>query len=239
MAVAFLDHVEKYRLFDRVIELRLYRASGPPLFFFTMHDNETTAARAGKSVIADQGGQFLELTHEGTRNVSFQAGGDVYRFDPNRMFSDQGASASLLDASPVDQVPEEIVEAVRQLAQYLVDGYQLQSRSQLYTLHNVTDDLSIRSYLEGGEFHQNASRVESGSRGTDEDFFLVNDQVTGAKLVDRGWNVVVQDNQHVEEDGSLSVRARDMQVPYVNVESRQGHINIQKRMITDLYQVTE
>lgn len=230
--------VEEYRLFNRVIELRLFQAPGNSLFFFTMHDNETTSVRAGRAVVKNRGGTLLELSHDGSRHISFRAGGESFRFDPNRMFSDHGVHQSLADVSQVDRVPGEVTDAVRQFAEFIVDHYQLDARNQLYTLHNVTDDLSVKSYMEGGEFQQNASRVERGSRGTTADFFLVTDQFVGNDLAERGWNVVVQDDRHVDEDGSLSVRARDMQVPYVNVEARQGHIHVQKKMIADLYRVT-
>lgn len=203
-----------------------------------MHDNETTCVRAGRSVIRNRGGQLLELAHDGKRNVTFQIAGETFRFDPNRIFSDHGAAESLAGQSRTDHVPQEVIKAVREFAEFLLDHYQLPSRRNIYTLHNVTDNLSVKSYIEGGEFHQNASRVEHGSRGTDEDFFLVTDPMTGSELSERGWNVVLQDHHGVEEDGSLSVRARDLEVPYVNVEARQGHINIQKHMIADLYEVT-
>lgn len=228
-----------YRLFDRTVTLRTYEQPGSNLFFFTMHDNEYTSVRAGRRIIRNRGGRLLELTHRGTRNISFQLGKRTYEFDPNRMFSVQGLNRSLREQSGMEEIQPEVREATRKFAQFVVEQLSLDERTRLCTLHNTTDDLTVESYLPGEEFGQNAAKVHVDPERFTTDFFLVTGTDAYEWLRDRSWNVVLQDRQRVDEDGSLSVRARDEGIAYINVEARLGHVNTQKTMIEALYEWNE
>ena len=50
-----------------------------------------------------------------------------------------------------------------------------------------------------------------------------------------GHNVVLQDNDKVTDDGSLSVLAGRAGIPYINVEAEDGHLQQQVEMIKTVY----
>jgi hypothetical protein len=50
-----------------------------------------------------------------------------------------------------------------------------------------------------------------------------------------GYNVVLQNNTTVEDDGSLSVYCGKNRISYINFESESGHFEEQIKMITEIY----
>ncbi len=229
--------VKRYHLFDTVLTLRLDEAGGSDLFFFTMHDDEHTSVRAGRNAVRKRGGQLLELTHEGTRNVVFQEAGQQYAFDPNRIFSQRGVRRTIQEQSARDRIPDRVNKEVWNFAEHLVDEFRLTDRPSINTLHNTMGDLTVEAYTGGGKFEQNASRVSVNPARSTGNFFLVTTERDYNTLSEKGWNVVLQDEQNVEEDGSLSVRSQKEGIPYVNVEAELGETDTQRKMISELYSV--
>ena len=60
-----------------------------------VHDDEDTSVAAGLADIAQHSGRVIELAHSGERLITFTVGGQKYSFDPNRIFSDAGITATL------------------------------------------------------------------------------------------------------------------------------------------------
>ena len=68
--------------------------------FVHLHQNETTALQAAKTVIQHEGGRLLTLVHSGERNVVFHWHQTRYEFDPNRIFTDEGIKKTLSQFGP-------------------------------------------------------------------------------------------------------------------------------------------
>src|SRR5690606_38163161 len=91
------------------------------------------------------------------------------------------------------------------------------------TLHNNTPDhYSARSYAEGGEYERDAEAVHLEPGVDPDDFFFVTERALFDILAAEGFNVVLQDNRRVTDDGSLSVWAARVGLPYVNGEAEPG-----------------
>ena len=73
-----------------------------------------------------------------------------------------------------------------------------------------------------------------GEPQSPDNFFYLTDARLFAALSAQGFNVVLQDNARVPDDGSLSVFAARRGLVYVNVEARQGEVAAQRRMLVAL-----
>ena len=180
--------------------------------------------------------------HEGGRNVAFERGARRYAFDPNRIFTDAGALATLRRLNRTDStvadIDPEVVEVVRRFAEALLDSVGLDTLRQVVALHNNTDEqYSARSYLPGAEYASDAADVHLEPGSDADDFFFVTERTLFDRLRAEGFNVVLQHNAAVTDDGSLSVFAARAGIRYVNVEAQHGHRAEQERMITVLARV--
>lgn len=202
------------------------------LFLFNLHENEETSVRAGLDLIRRRGGRLLTLRQHGQRLVSFELDGQDYSFDPNRVFTELGAAETLERYSRDDA---EARQRVRRFAEDLLADYGLNTVSMIITLHNNTDgEYSALSYQSGGPLSQDAARVQLAPRQDPDNFFFVTDAGWFDRLAAAGFNVVLQDNSRVTDDGSLSVLAARRGIPYVNVEAQHGQVRVQRKMLDAL-----
>ena len=206
-----------------------HAANRPGLTYINVHDDENTSVQAGLDVIRRPGGRVIELQHMDRRNIVFTLDGTTYEFDPNRMFTDVGAEASL---HRFGAYSDSAFAVVRRFADELIEAYDLAALSVVVTLHNNTEGTySAKSYAEGGEYEEDAADVFIVEGSDPDDFFFVTDRGIFEKLKAGGFNVVLQDNDRATDDGSLSVFCGQHDIPYVNVEAQRGHLEAQIRML--------
>ncbi len=227
------------RLFDRELHLRLHRNPGSDLFFISLHDDETTCVRAGLDVLAEQGGCLLELTHSGKREITFRHDGQTFRFDPNRMFSERGVRRSLEhESGSLLSIPSDVVRHVLNFSRDLISTYALDEQPSIVSLHNTMGDLDVKQYESGNSFAEHAHRVHVSPDRDPEGFYYVTDDRFYRFFKRRDYNVVLQDDGAVN-DGSLSARAAELDLPYVNVEAKLGRCETQRQMIREVYEIVE
>ena len=220
-----------YMLGDTEVTLNSYSSGGGPTYF-APHSNEATAIAAAKAVAKANGGRVFWLTHgDGERNITFKLEGKTYVVDPNRMFSDKGAKASL---QKLGTSSPEALAAVRGLAQFVLKGLFAGTVRPLVGIHNNTaGSYSAQTYIDGAD--KAAAKKVYIKPGTDpDDFFFVTSQESFDTLKGRGFNVVLQASR-IADDGSLSVYCQKKHVPYINVEAEVGHAAKQKEMLKTLY----
>jgi hypothetical protein len=220
---------------DSTVNLVLHEVATPGLTYLNLHDDENTSVRAALDGIKRHGGSVFELQHTGTRNITFKLDGIKYEFDPNRMFSDNGAAASLERFGPVSK---EAIAAVRSFADAVLEQIKPTELDVLVTLHNNgRGGYSILSYTAVGEYAQEATKVYVNDEVDADDFYFVTALDLYDKLRHTKQNVVLQDNVNVTEDGSLSVWSAQQHLPYVNIEAQDGHRRSQTSMILRLHQL--
>lgn len=220
---------------DSTLYTHLYRAPRGTLLFLNLHEDEATSVAAALRLIRRHGGRIVKLEHSGQRLLTFALGGRTYRVDPNRIFTPAGARATLERYSRPDP---EAAEAALAFARHLVSSYGLTAADVIVTLHNNGEaGYAATSYLPGREMAGEAARVHL-EPGTDpDDFFFVTTLELYEALRARRCNVVLQDNESATDDGSLSVLAARLGIPYVNVEAQHGHLKEQLRMLKILMAV--
>ena len=89
--------------------------------FIHVHQNETTALRAAKAVVAQEGGSVMTLVHSGGRNIVFHLDKKRYEFDPNRIYTDEGIKKHLPNSEPIH---DERMPKFRRLLTLLSPCYQ-------------------------------------------------------------------------------------------------------------------
>jgi hypothetical protein len=225
------------RLGDTEIGVATVEREGSRFLYINLHDDENTSARAGQEILKQTGGRLIELRHTGRRIVAFSLKDREYRVDPNRIFTAVGVSATLKSNS---QYSDEAAGAVKQFVQALLAVCRIDNADAVIALHNNTPGMySALSYAAGGIYARDAAEV-SVKDGTDPDnFFYVTDRVVFEALKRRGYNAVLQDNERVTDDGSLSVYCGRANVRYVNVEAEQGALKEQTQMVADLTEVLQ
>lgn len=234
--VHFPSEAIPHRLGETEITFAVHSAQGAGPAFLVLHDNENTAVEAGLEAIRSRGGRLVEVRARGRRLVAFEMDGQTWRFDPNRVFTEAGAEATL--QSHNGSAPPEVLAEVRRFAEAVLAAYGADSLPFLATLHNNTaGEYSALSYTPQGEHAQDAAAVHLPPGADPDNFFFVTDRALFDALAAEGFAVVLQDNDRATDDGSLSVWAARRGMPYVNVEARHGDREGQTAMLSALARV--
>lgn len=223
------QRVVSIQLGDREVRVVVHEAEAPGLTYLIVHDNENTAAEAALDVVRRNGGRLVELKHSGERNVAFAMGDSAYAFDPNRMFTNAGREATMREHGAFS---DEAFEAVGTLADTLLQVADFGQEPAIITVHNNTEgEYSVLSYMDQGDYQGDALFAYYDNTTNADDFFFVTNEQLYSHLRDAGFNVVLQDNVKVTDDGSLSVYAGNQGIPYVNVEAQHGNFDEQVKML--------
>ena len=226
--------VKTYRLGNKKIKIIKYDLEGPGVVWFNMHDDENTSVRAAKKTLRKGDGILAELKHPGGRNIRFRLRGETYAFDPNRIYTPAGRKATLEKFGRYSPQADSLVAGFSAL---ITDSL-LQGAKIVIALHNNTrGKYSILRYLPGEMYEKDASKVFVHPAMDPDDFFYVTDSLIFEKLKERNQNVLLQNNDSVTDDGSLSVYCGKKGIPYVNIEAQRGHKRVQMQMIETLKEV--
>ncbi len=194
-----------------------------------VHEDEYTSMEAGRKNIERHGGRLIELVHSGERLITFNLNGQKYAFDPNRVFSDAGIVETLQKHSAYS---EDAHAAIKSFALQYLQHFALDKEPVIIALHNTADGIfSVESFTPKSKFGSDAAAVHINPRRSKFDFFFVTETKFYNSLKDRDFNVVLQDNAQVTEDGSLSVHFASKGIPYINVEAEINHLPAQIEML--------
>ncbi|HQU86155.1 MAG TPA: hypothetical protein PKY59_23710 [Pyrinomonadaceae bacterium] len=202
--------------------------------YFNMHDDENTSVQAAKSVADKQGGKVIELKHTGARLINFKLNNKPYTIDPNRIYTTLGINKTLLKNGKTS--PEAEAE-VDKFAKKLIADFLKQTDVVIALHNNSNNEYSAKSYEKGGEFEKDAAQVFINPQNDIDDFFFVTEEKYFNKLKEKGYNVILQDNNNVTDDGSLSVYCGKEKIKYINVEAEHGHLAQQIKMLETLREV--
>lgn len=227
----------RLRIGDSTVDVVISERPGSKHVFCNLHDDENTAVEAGLVDLRRFGGRLVELRHGWNRDVAFRLGGETFAVDPNRIFTTEGARRTLGKLSRRTPTAE---HAVERFAEELLSIYAIERADVVIALHNNLEGrYSALSYDKGGDLAADAAAVFIKEGNDPDDFFFVTERVVFEALRRRGYNVVLQDNRRVTDDGSLSVYCGRAGVRYINVEAQHGHREQQVAMLTTLRDVLE
>ena len=197
--------------------------------YYNMHDNENTSVEAAMKIVRRKGGVLFELVHSGGRYIEFDMDTIHYAIDPNRIYTDTGVWRELERTGLRDTV---VFEMVRHFADTVLSLMYLDAQKLVVALHNNSDcRYCIYSYMAGGDYETDAAAVFQGKWKDPDEFYFVTEREHYDILQQTGFNIVLQNNAVVTDDGSLSVYCGQRGIQYINVEGEHGHLKEQKRMI--------
>lgn len=195
--------------------------NGPGKVFLHVHQSETTALKAARSVIKTQGGTVITLKHSGHRNIVFKEKGARYEFDPNRMFTDAGIKKTLSTFGPYSTSAH---QQVKTLATKLMA---VLPKGKVIAVHN-NKHYSLKDYLPGHPLEKDAKNLSFDHKNQYRNFYLVTKAFDYKRLGKYSFNRILQ-AQTAADDGSLSVRLSDK--PYINVEAGYNQLVQQIKML--------
>ncbi|WP_341808180.1 hypothetical protein [Wolbachia endosymbiont (group E) of Neria commutata] len=205
--------------------------------FINVHQNEITSKEAGEYIIQKFGGRMLYISHgDGTsRNVRFNLNDGKYEFDPNRIFDDVGAESSLREFGDFS---EDALKAVRDFAEKILN-FSLHGQNHVIALHNNRDSFSysFESYFFpplSNNVKKTYPEVRPKIRTGDFLYTTVEDWFNSLKEK-KVFNVILQDNEKDQDDGSLSVYAGKNNISYCNVEAEYADLDQQINMLSALH----
>jgi len=205
-----------------------------PVMLYNMHDNENTAATAGRIVSKKYGGEYFELKHDGKRLISFPFGEDSVHIDPNRIYTDAGIWTQLEKNKTLDTT---LFLRIRSWRNSLLTILDVEHRELVIALHNNTNqNYGYKSYMPGEEFEKEAAVLHRGCLGDKDDFYFVTDPDILYQLESGRYNIVLQSNNTMTDDGSLSVYCAQLGIPYVNVETQHNRLIRQMKMLIFVFQ---
>lgn len=212
---------------DTVQVLKSQYGEAPAPFFIHVHHNEQTADSATRQLLQDTGGTFLSLQNDRQRLIKFRLNGAEFTFDPNRMFTPEGATQSLQLLSKPDTAA---LASVLCFSKALLA--QIPDSVPVIAVHNNTNGAySLLSYLPGGEYAAEAATVFRNAEMDPDDFVLTTDSLLFNALRANNINAILQHNGQALNDGSLGYYFGKMGRSYTNVETEHGHFAEQLRLI--------
>lgn len=218
---------------DKVF-FNIYEFKKKNIIYFNIHDNENTSVKAAKSIFTEIGGKLIEIQAQGKRLISFSSNEKIYKFDPNRIFSENGIKNTLNSYGKHSQSSHTIIQ---NFADFIIDSL-LVNAETIVTLHNNSNlKYSINSYKKGGKYEKDALNININPNYDPDDFFYVTDSIFFNKLKKKKFNIVLQDNKNVKDDGSLSVDCGKKNIRYINIEAQHGHLQEQISMLKILHNV--
>ncbi len=226
------SHID-YRLGDRSIRIHRIVSSDTGLVLFNMHEDENTSVKAGKKYLKRNPGRLFYLQHSGKRRIEFQVNEVYYSIDPNRIFTDNGIEQTLKRSGNYSEKAHKMVSV---FARKLLDLIEVDDQKVVIALHNNDEsEYSLLSYVKGGKYEMDAIEVNHVLEKDADDFFFVTNPEIFLALKQSDWNVVLQDNAHGTDDGSLSIYCGNHNIPYVNLEAQNGHKKEQLAMFNALH----
>ena len=132
------------------------------------------------------------------------------------MFTLEGIESTLKQYGPYST---NAANEVANFATNVLNIYEFNSQSVVLALHNNAGSYGASSYLPGGPYENDASDVYIEEGTNPSDFFYVVNSNYFDWFAKNGYNVVLQNNETVTNDGSLSYYCGLQGKEYINFES--------------------
>lgn len=196
------------------VRIIIYSYGKPGLTYYHPHASEQPSLRIGEKFIAKYGGKIIAIDHHpDTRLVTFRLKGMSYTFDPNRIFTNAGIHRDLV------KYGHDSPEAEMILKQFSTQIIALLPKNLIIGIHNNSSRYSINSYLPHHEFAKDEKSIYINPEKSPHNFFYVTSQSAFNYFKQKHFNVLLQNDKNVHDDGSLSVYASQHHIPYVNIEA--------------------
>lgn len=209
-----------YKLAENTVPIRIQQyGDRNGIVFINLHDDEITSVDAAKRILEEHGGMLIEVENNAQRNIRFRLGQYFYKVDPNRIFSKEGVKKSL---NELGRTSARAIDEASKLGERIVELIPAETECVIALHNNTPGFFSAIEYTPGNKRDVDSKTVYLNPEQDADDFFLTTDDALYEKLVDKGFNTILQDNKNCTEDGSLSVYCGKKNTRYVNCETEHG-----------------
>jgi len=224
-----LERKIEFNIGNTGIYARVLDKHGSQITYFNMHDNEKTSVKAGEKMVEGYGGQLIELRAQGEHLIFFNLDKVDFYFDPNRIYTNSGIERTLLENK---NYSAEAFHEIKKFSDKLIDIVFKEKPKLIIALHNNKDNFFEEYCQNAKDFFVNPGKNPCNFFfTTEEDFFYY--------LKSKKFNVVLQNNEQVIDDGSLSVYCSKNKIPYINVEASHGDLDEQVKMLEEVQKIFE
>ncbi|UAT43049.1 hypothetical protein GUI12_02685 [Anaplasmataceae bacterium AB001_6] len=153
-------------------------------------------------------------------------------FDPNRIFTDVGRELILNSFQFLNSSEQKdfmnFTSEISSLITNIIIKYKV-----IIAVHNNSGlDYSLRNYLPFGKFYNDCKDIFFIDKNNTSDFFLVTDEkIYNLIILEKKYNVILQNNEKACDDGSLSIYCGKNNIPYINLEVMQHRYTQNKKML--------
>ena len=204
------------------IDFKLIENGDSPIHYIWLHGDEKTARMALAHHISHFPGKAFFVQND-RREIPFLS----TILDPNRLFSWEGSTRALKKFKPY-WAPGTLTEALEEIG---ISRFEFLKNIMpplngvLVSVHNNSRGYNVKHELKHSR--KTALKYKQNLR----DFILCTNEADYEKLAGGPYNVVLQDTAKGRDDGSLSWESLRRNVRYINIETRLGYLNQQKKML--------
>jgi hypothetical protein len=204
------------------IRFEVIRRGRSPFRYLVIHASEDTARQVLRTHMKiGQGTAYLATGSERAVRIAGALA------DPNRIFSREGAQASLRRLNP-GLAPQRIQAALNRLdrdREKLIRALLPPLGGLLIALHNNSPGYSVLDEVPISD------QVALNDRTHPHEFLLCTQPQDFQRLARSPYNIVFQNRAPKHDDGSLSRLAARRGLRYVNIEAAQGNLRKQSEML--------
>lgn len=164
------ENTYNFKLGTTIIPVKTFQyGTKPNNVFIHLHDDETTAVEAAKTVLKEKGGLLIKIENNNKRLITFILDKNSYRFDPNRIFTKTGILATLkkLNTSFTTLASSH----VQKFASFVLHKIPANTTTLIAVHNNDEGRLSIFSYAKGGDYEKDAAKVNVNADHDPDNFF--------------------------------------------------------------------
>ena len=192
--------------------------------FIWIHGDEKTAAILLKRHLKDNYGTAF-LIENNKREVYI----NDYMVDPNRIFSKAGVEKNLIkfNGNISKTAIDKMVNLIANDKEKFFDRITPPNRGLLIALHNnlhaytIEDEIPLSTEIS----------LKNNEHPHHHNFFICTNRDDYNLLSKSPYNVVLQETDPEEDNGSLSWFANRKGVRFINIETRLGHLSTQTKML--------
>ncbi|HEO65694.1 MAG TPA: hypothetical protein ENI73_07475, partial [Spirochaetes bacterium] len=223
----------RFRSFKKSLMFSTINYRPNNLKYLFIHDNEHTARKVSRYAIQKYGGTLFEIMNNNRRNLNIHVDNHLVAYDPNRIFTRHGLNQDLTaqNSGLPGNTLKKALNDIRMVRNGLIRALNLHNENFLISIHtnNRCSDLSIR-YFQKKEL-SDQFLVFINENHPPKNFFYTINYKDFLFFKRHLYNVVLQKESTMCDDGSLSILMAKKKMNYVTLEVQEGHIRFQKKML--------
>ncbi len=222
-----------FRLGDNVITISTLSHQERSFALVSLHHNETTAIEAAQEFINEEGGVLVWLENDEKHNIEFEFLNKEYSIDPNKIFTQKGRAKNIKTGPYKNTLSVQ----VQHFADYLYNIIPFDKH--VVGIHNYeAGERSIKSFKKRKLARKVKSIFVNPARDVNN-YFVTTDLEVFEALKQKKYNVVLQNQTIVRDDGSLGLVVTKSRRIYVDVIAEMGQTEEQKEMIAALAEILD